>query len=320
MMATGNLQRSDTVDLTFVNPNWLYMHQEQSNWASFDNASKQTFRVYTDAHSEVVMSLDRVTEHVEGSLRRESTRATSVSVEELRDEVPWPAQHFNSAGDKQQVFPAIYDGLRSPCDEQCPYEQGISRSTEAEDNTVKPIISVLPTKRKRGRPRLCSPFYDSRLSAVVSNITPARKVLLEKNRIAADKCRQRKKEQTAELSGKASLLAHKNQTLKSERADLREEVLTLKHELLRHARCGSWAIEEFITQRACSVLGKAVPSTDLSSSENSASISHIFTVDDEGGNTTSEPSIAAASPLHEYSSSSVARDDDDISWLLIHSG
>ena len=42
---------------------------------------------------------------------------------------------------------------------------------------------------------------------------------------------------------------------------LREEVLSLKNEVLRHAGCGFWAVDKYLARYAGDLLGIEVPST-----------------------------------------------------------
>ncbi|CAI2197677.1 3667_t:CDS:2, partial [Funneliformis geosporum] len=59
--------------------------------------------------------------------------------------------------------------------------------------------------------------------------------LLERNRIAAAKCRQKKKQAQESLQHQASDLTQKNTGLHSIVNDLREEALRLKNQLLAHS-------------------------------------------------------------------------------------
>jgi hypothetical protein len=58
----------------------------------------------------------------------------------------------------------------------------------------------------------------------------------------------------------SSELSSKNKALKADETALREELLELKNEVLRHAGCGSWAIDEYVSQCAGNILGVKAPS------------------------------------------------------------
>ncbi|KAI1814003.1 Aft1 HRA domain-containing protein [Poronia punctata] len=64
-----------------------------------------------------------------------------------------------------------------------------------------------------------------------------RKNFLERNRVAALKCRQRKKQWLANLQSKVELYSSENDALTAQIAQLREEVVNLKTLLLAHKDC-----------------------------------------------------------------------------------
>ncbi|OBT61234.1 hypothetical protein VE03_09652, partial [Pseudogymnoascus sp. 23342-1-I1] len=64
-----------------------------------------------------------------------------------------------------------------------------------------------------------------------------RKNFLERNRVAALKCRQRKKQWLANLQQKVEIFSSENDQLSSQLASLREEVIQLKTRLLAHKDC-----------------------------------------------------------------------------------
>jgi hypothetical protein len=94
-------------------------------------------------------------------------------------------------------------------------------------------------------------------------VSSARQTHLEKNRVAAHKCRQRKKEYINSLEGRAREFSAKNKMLKENVALLREEVLDLKNEVLRHAGCGFWAVDEYLARCAGGLLGMNVPASGM---------------------------------------------------------
>lgn len=109
-----------------------------------------------------------------------------------------------------------------------------------------------PAKRRRGRPKTQpQPSVDGYPFPVSS----ARQSHLEKNRLAAHKCRQRRKEYISSLETRARDYSDQNQNLKNTVSVLREEVLSLKNILLQHAGCGCWAIDEYLKRSAGDLLG-----------------------------------------------------------------
>ena len=75
-----------------------------------------------------------------------------------------------------------------------------------------------------------------------------RERFLERNRIAASKCRQKKKEHTQQLQSKYARLAEKKEDLLAEISHLRGEILHLKNEVLKHAQCGDEPIRLHLAQ------------------------------------------------------------------------
>jgi hypothetical protein len=71
---------------------------------------------------------------------------------------------------------------------------------------------------------------------------------LERNRLAASKCRQKKKEHTQQLEFRYKHQSEKHQCLITEIARLRSEVLGLKNEVLRHSQCGDEPIKLHLAQ------------------------------------------------------------------------
>lgn len=77
-----------------------------------------------------------------------------------------------------------------------------------------------------------------------------RSKFLERNRVAASKCRQKKKEWTSNLEATARELQKRNGALMFEVASIREEVMWLKGQLLKHMDCGSEQIREYLAHEA----------------------------------------------------------------------
>ncbi|KAF2745490.1 hypothetical protein M011DRAFT_137593 [Sporormia fimetaria CBS 119925] len=126
----------------------------------------------------------------------------------------------------------------------------------SQPGTASPAPNPQPPKRKRGRPK-AQPQDQSSLTAegYPFPVSSARESHLEKNRVAAHKCRQRRKEYIANLENRSRDLSTNNRVLKESVATLRDEVLSLKNILLEHAGCGCWAIDEYLKKSAGNLLG-----------------------------------------------------------------
>ncbi|KAI5862282.1 hypothetical protein GGS23DRAFT_597890 [Durotheca rogersii] len=73
---------------------------------------------------------------------------------------------------------------------------------------------------------------------------------LEKNRVAASKCRQKKKRETAILQERERGLAAQRQSLKLAADSLRDEVVGLRNEVLKHGMCDCSVIQRYIMETA----------------------------------------------------------------------
>ncbi|KAF3042472.1 hypothetical protein E8E12_009969 [Didymella heteroderae] len=184
---------------------------------------------------------------------RDSAREASVPVDQLKNEVLWPGQRSSVSKTPQTSLPIA------------------RKTTEIAENPLSPVINVEPVKRKRGRPRLEPPYLNPhKASASTNSDQPTRVSQLEKNRIAADKCRHQRKESTSKLIAQHSSLSAKNAALKADLALLREQVLELKHEVLKHAKCGAWMIDSYVTRIAGDLCNGDMPAAKISSPSISA--------------------------------------------------
>ncbi|KAI1471872.1 uncharacterized protein F4812DRAFT_197056 [Daldinia caldariorum] len=73
---------------------------------------------------------------------------------------------------------------------------------------------------------------------------------LEKNRVAASKCREKKKRETENLQTRAKTLTAERKALKFMADALREEVIELRTEILKHGMCDCQVIQKYITESA----------------------------------------------------------------------
>lgn len=80
-----------------------------------------------------------------------------------------------------------------------------------------------------------------------------RSKFLERNRVAASKCRQKKKEWTSNLEVRARDLQSSKNQLTVMVASLKEEILFLKGELLKHSTCGCTAIRDYLNREVASM-------------------------------------------------------------------
>ncbi|KAI0889759.1 uncharacterized protein GGS22DRAFT_149091, partial [Annulohypoxylon maeteangense] len=72
----------------------------------------------------------------------------------------------------------------------------------------------------------------------------------ERNRVAAHKCRQKAKQSMTDLQARERELSQQNRLLQEHAGSLRDEILDLKNEILRHSECNSDIIQNYIARAA----------------------------------------------------------------------
>ncbi|CBY02333.1 hypothetical protein IAQ61_006916 [Plenodomus lingam] len=265
--------------------NAMNSHRQQANHWPFSapiasNPLPQSFAVPPSLLSHATIErFGQVTppeDHSPAESPRRNSREGSIPVEQLRNETLWPEHHFTSKqsplaphGEQQQLpspkrrrtsrTASANDSPPNLTPNQDPASASASASANTNTNTN---TNPQPPKRKRGRPKSQPQMVDAfTADGFPFQVSSARQSHLEKNRVAAHKCRQRKKEYINGLEGRAREFSNKNKMLKESVAMLREEVLGLKNEVLRHAACGFWAVDEYLARCAGDLLGMQVPSS-----------------------------------------------------------
>ena len=145
-----------------------------------------------------------------------------------------------------------------------------------------------------------------------------RSKFLERNRVAASKCRQKKKEWTQNLENRARELQKDNNQLRMVVESCRQEIIFLKGELLKHSQCECEPIQTFLKSGANNFVDHK-QEEDLFIREMSAngSISPgcLGSIDDNSGRS----SAGNTSLSTELSSTSIADDDNALEALLTSS-
>lgn len=100
-----------------------------------------------------------------------------------------------------------------------------------------------------------------------------REKFLERNRLAASKCRQKKKEHTMLLESRYKEQSDKKEKLVAEIARLRSEILGLKNEVLKHAQCGDEPIKLHLAQMVKKITYKDSPSDSVNEVADAGSMS-----------------------------------------------
>ncbi|KPI45931.1 uncharacterized protein AB675_380 [Cyphellophora attinorum] len=107
--------------------------------------------------------------------------------------------------------------------------------------TAQPSPRTLPNPRRRpGRPRNASRLDRDKPASEADK----REILLEKNRLAASKCREKKKAEVDALKDASAASKEENSLLKKQATELREEILHLREELFAHVVCVEYCEQE----------------------------------------------------------------------------
>lgn len=143
------------------------------------------------------------------------------------------------------------------------------------------VTNANPSKRQRkSTSRSKSQSFDANSTSTQPPEDPKRSKFLERNRVAASKCRQKKKEWTSNLEVRARDMQNSKNQLAVVVGSLKEEVLFLKGELLKHSTCGCTRVREYLNREVANMshpvhgLGqlesKASPSGSASASRNAS--------------------------------------------------
>lgn len=254
--------------------------QQLPNWTPFsgpDGLSNQAFTIppslLTHASIERYGQVTPPEELSPAELGvRGATREGSIPVDQLRNETNWSPlpDNENTIQAAEQSNAQQQDNVERPAKRRRTSSRQSSANQSMQPSTAPPQQSdpanLQPPKRKRGRPKSQPQMVEAfTADGFPFQVSSARQSHLEKNRVAAHKCRQRKKEYINGLEGRAREFSSKNKALKENVAMLREEVLGLKNEVLRHAGCGFWAVDEYLARCAGDLLGMGPPANELSS-------------------------------------------------------
>lgn len=267
MMEIHNPQAFDWANDAFAAFNEASKHEDK--WASFSSNSDpmDSTRAFTIPPALLNHSSARFGQITPPEERSPADlaceiRAGSIPVEDLMNESLWPS----TGQDYQKSPPLSTQQLQSPPEDEQPslkrrrtarqasatQNQALAQTQQGKDADGNPQ----PPKRKRGRPKSQPVMIEGYTAeGYPFQVSSARQSHLEKNRVAAHKCRQRKKEYIGSLEGRAREFSAKNKALKENVALLREEVLSLKNEVLRHAGCGFWAVDDYLARCAGDLLG-----------------------------------------------------------------
>ncbi|KAL8813391.1 MAG: hypothetical protein Q9200_000289 [Gallowayella weberi] len=170
---------------------------------------------------------------------------------------PWPPFKYQQPPPVHNILTDIYPdsrvqhGQNTPPDDEfsnlfaLPYQASGGGEEEQEkkrkrQSTSSDTKNSSPPKRSRKNGRSLNASNGQALSSAEE---VRRSKFLERNRVAASKCRQKKKEWTQNLENRARDLQKENQSLRIMIDSMREEMLFIKSEMLKHTTCGCEEIQ-----------------------------------------------------------------------------
>ncbi|KAI4107147.1 MAG: hypothetical protein L6R37_001848 [Teloschistes peruensis] len=183
----------------------------------------------------------------------------------------WQSFPYQPSSSVHNILTDMYTGTRvqfgqnTPPDDNFPNMFTVPGQFQNPSTSVQEPSSPSTTKRKRsstsGQEKATAPKRSRKngRSTNLSNGQPAssaeevrRHKFLERNRVAASKCRQKKKEWTQNLENRARELQKENNHLRMLVDSLRDELVFIKGEILKHTSCESDNIQGWLKSSAAS--------------------------------------------------------------------
>ncbi|KAK8050221.1 hypothetical protein PG994_011951 [Apiospora phragmitis] len=157
-----------------------------------------------------------------------------------------PQHFFDLPPDNQDSMIKLEDIGRTQ-----PWESFSSNSESGVSEVLEPMASTTSRRESTTSTRsVKKPRRDRTRSGSSGGSTDLSR---EKNRIAASKCRRKKKDEERVLEDRQRMLQVQNAILVDSATSLRAEVLQLKHEILRHGTCDFQPINSYIATAAARV-------------------------------------------------------------------
>ncbi|KAI9036244.1 bZIP transcription factor [Aspergillus affinis] len=135
------------------------------------------------------------------------------------------------------------------------------------DPVLQPDYHLKQQSQRTQRPRKASTTSSasSDISSTTHPLNSKREQFLARNRLAASKCRQKKRKHNKELESQYEAVARRKKQLQTEADYLRSQMLQLKDELLRHSQCNDSSIKGHLAQMVNQVTRKSPTFIDINS-------------------------------------------------------
>ncbi|KAI9833592.1 MAG: hypothetical protein M1819_003545 [Sarea resinae] len=177
------------------------------------------------------------------NLAKRATRNASMGAASLSGSAPGLSENSGEFSDSmsEQAKPSTRKGKKGSATKG---SQGANGRRKAEDTPSKPPANK-KQKQNNGNTSVEPEGPDSEDEDIKHENETGRKMtdeekrknFLERNRVAALKCRQRKKQWLANLQAKVEIFSSENDALSAQVTQLREEIVNLKTLLLAHKDC-----------------------------------------------------------------------------------
>lgn len=169
----------------------------------------------------------------------------------LSDIYPESRIHYGQDTPPDDDFPTLLDSINPTTSAQSLARafsnsspiKGVKRKSSSVSSEIKPSNK---RGRKGGGGLKSGNAVPSSSAKQTSADDSRRSKFLERNRVAASKCREKKKLWTQNLEEKARNLQKENSSLRLMLDSLRDEMIFLKDEMLKHNNCGCERIEAFL--------------------------------------------------------------------------
>lgn len=161
-----------------------------------------------------------------------------------------------SYGDNHDEIPAdedlVFDESLTPSSTTMRSKR-LSQSPETRKSPFYSPQSAISPTGSANAPWMTDGTIDNSPISVAADSPPAaprNRRNRERNRVAAHKCRQKAKQSTSVLQERERQLSSQNRVLREHLGGLRDEILDLRTEILKHSRCDSDIIQNYIARSA----------------------------------------------------------------------
>lgn len=173
---------------------------------------------------------------------RPRVTSTTTTTKQKHGQLTPPSE--TTSTDDNPPAEALHESLSTTIDTQdgpTTRKRRSTQSVQAVDTSIQPTSN--PRRRKKSALKQSS-------AGSTCDGDDKRNQFLERNRVAASKCRQKKKEWTSNLEQRARELQASKNSLALLVSSLREELLYLKGEALRHTTCDCTNVREYLARHA----------------------------------------------------------------------